>query len=200
MLDALDAHGIETRCDVSAFIIPYDRADSYASPAGPLSTNGRSSKLMRDGAFRRAPEWTAEYGQRPAGGSRGGRSRTSRCDGGRSSRFTMRSALARAPCYHRSSGCVQSPCACPSTLCGRSSCQPRAMTGPWKTGCTTNSSTSQERSLTIWNDGFPVSARVPLPWSGGARVIRRAAARLRYAPVSAARSHRLQISGGSSSG
>lgn len=40
MLDALEAHGIETGCDVSSFIVPTDRADCICAACGTIVYEG----------------------------------------------------------------------------------------------------------------------------------------------------------------
>lgn len=40
MLDALEAHGSETGCDVSSFIVPTDRADCICAACGTVVYKG----------------------------------------------------------------------------------------------------------------------------------------------------------------
>jgi hypothetical protein len=39
-LDALEAHGKETGCEVSAFIVPYERADCVCAACGTIVYEG----------------------------------------------------------------------------------------------------------------------------------------------------------------
>jgi transcription initiation factor TFIIIB Brf1 subunit/transcription initiation factor TFIIB len=40
MLDALETHAIETGCDVSAFVVPTDRADCICAACGTVVYEG----------------------------------------------------------------------------------------------------------------------------------------------------------------